>query len=273
MSKRKERGDSYPGPRRPAGDLGRLVFRVVNQLFGGRMGMAIESSQQREEQRVSPGSGQTPGTSTAEAAQVLEGALSKVESMLSKLEAPRPTPEQESETNMPQTATDLQRTLRELVQQLEGVLDHLGIEAQRLSDERSRLELVAERLEAGLQLLQQTTRHGEPAVADGATLEPAATGSEEPQFRPNGEKVDVVVAAMPGFQGLMDVQRGLASLAPVEAASVVSYRNGEASLEITLRSPLSVRRIVEQLRESTGHDLLIEEARPEELRLRLRFVD
>ena len=69
----------------------------------------------------------------------------------------------------------------------------------------------------------------------------------------------MIVNAVPGFQELMDMQRGLSDLAAVEGASVSSYRNGEASLELTLNAPVTAREIIDgdpdKLRETiAGHD-------------------
>ena len=83
----------------------------------------------------------------------------------------------------------------------------------------------------------------------------------------------VVLAAVPGFQGLMDIQRALSGLPQTEGASVVAYKNGEASLEVVLNAPVAARQIVDDIRESTGEQLLIEESRPEAGKLRLRFVE
>ncbi len=83
----------------------------------------------------------------------------------------------------------------------------------------------------------------------------------------------VVLAAVSGFQGLMDAQRALSALPQTEAASVTAFKNGEASLEVVLRSPVTAREIVASVRDSTGEQLLIEESRPEAGKLRLRFVE
>jgi hypothetical protein len=96
--------------------------------------------------------------------------------------------------------------------------------------------------------------------------------AEEPSFAPGGA-VGIVLAAVPGFQGLMDVQRALSALPETEAATVIAFKDGEASLEVTLRSAITARRLVEGLQQATGHPLLIEDVRPEASKLRLRFVE
>lgn len=171
--------------------------------------------------------------------------------------------------------TDLKRLLREVVHRMEDALDHLGIEAQRLSDETSRITLLADRLESRLvglaRSLRQTALVSEPEPEPEPA--PAPEIPQEPQFQPGDQAIGVIVNAVPGFQELMDMQRGLSDLAAVEGASVSSYRNGEASLELTLNAPVTAREIIDRLGESTNRQLLIEEARPETQRLRLRFIN
>ena len=209
---------------------------------------------------------------TPDVAQILERALAQVESLLEEPEEPeiRTIPAKENGDMASQDVTDLKRVLREVVTRLEDALDHLGLEAQRLSDETSRVSLIAERLEA---LSRTGATEPEPVVAEPAALEPETVEPEEPQFLPGDHALGLVVAAVPGFQGLMDMQRGLSGLDGVAGASVSGYRDGEATLEIVLTSPVSARELVEGLHQATGHEILIEESRPEAQRLRLRFTN
>ena len=230
-----------------------------------------------ESEALPEGSNDTTETTSppvAEAAQVLERALVQVESMLGKLEGgvQRPARTEEKREIIPHEITELKRGLRQIAQRLEDTLDHLGSEGQRLSDEASRLSLIADRLDSRLDSLTRTLREGGPAPAGAPARAAEPIAPQEPRFRPADHAVDVVIAAVPGFQGLMDAQRGLTSLPAVEGASVHRYQNGEASLEIALRSSVTAGEIVEGLRQATGHQLVIEEARPEALRLRLRFT-
>ena len=230
-----------------------------------------------ESEALPEGSKDTPETASlpvAEAAQVLERALVQVESLLGNMEggAARPARSEEKREIIPHEITELKRALRQIAQRLEDTLDHLGSEGQRLSDEASRLALIADRLDARLSSFTRALREGGPTPVAEPPRAPEPDVPQEPRFRPADHAVDVVIAAVPGFQGLMDAQRGLTSLPAVEGASVHRYQNGEASLEIALRSPVTAGEIVEGLREATGHQLVIEEARPEALRLRLRFT-
>ncbi len=180
----------------------------------------------------------------------------------------QPSPDSRREARA-QELVDLRRTLRGVVQRLEDALDHLGIEAQRLADENSRLALVAEKLERRLAALQPALETGEWSSG----VEPEPLVADEPRFEPGDEAVSVEVKAVPGFQALMDLQRGFSSFPKAADSNVVRYQNDEALLELTLIEPASAREILEDLLGSVGRALVIEEARPEALRLRLRFVD
>lgn len=232
--------------------------------------MANEPEWEEQQPERDPGS---EPASAKEAAQILERALAQVESMLGSLDERRERPAKAEEKQAMETneLTDLRRSLRAVVQRLEDALDHLGIEAQRLSDETSRITLLADRLESRLVGLARSLRQAAPVLEPAPGPEPEVP--QEPQFQPGDQAIGVIVNAVPGFQELMDMQRGLSNLTAVEGASVSSYRNGEASLELALNAPVTAREIVDRLGESTSRQLLIEEARPETQRLRLRFID
>ena len=174
---------------------------------------------------------------------------------------------------MPGEMAELKRSLGEILQRFDLALDHLGIEAKRLSNESSALALMADRLQMRLEQLQRALNgdyHEAPRERVVAQEPPVPT---EPQFRPSDQGINVVISNVPGFQGLMDVQRALESLPEVEKASVLNFRNDEASLQLVLRSPTTARQLVDALARATGAELLIEESRPEAQRLRLRFVE
>ena len=263
-------GETHPSPSRPAGAVGPLIFRLAAQLFGGRTNMANEAEWEEQQPEQDPGS---EPASAKEASKILERALAQVESMLGSLDErkERPAKAEEGQAMESNELTDLKRLLREVVHRMEDALDHLGIEAQRLSDETSRITLLADRLESRLVGLARSLRQAAPVLEPEPAPEPEIP--REPQFQPGDQAIGVIVNAVPGFQELMDMQRGLSDLAAVEGASVSSYRNGEASLELTLNAPVTAREIIDRLGESTSRQLLIEEARPETQRLRLRFID
>ena len=234
------------------GGFGRMIFRIASELFGGSTEPEADQPQapqvkpMPQEQPIVPaeaGAGPRPD----DAAAVLRQALAHVESM-------------------PRDLAELKRWLGEVFQHLDDVLGRLDGEARRLAETSSRLADVAGRLD---------DRLADFAPAPNATTRAAAEppAPDEPRFAPGEKAVGIVLAAVPGFQGLMDIQRALSSLPETEAASVVAFKNGEASIDVTLRSPITARQLVEGLHQATGHPLLIEEVRPEASRLRLRFVE
>lgn len=237
--------DEEPRPRRrPArGGFGRFLFRLAAELFGGGSQPDTQAKpphvgpMPKEQSSAPAAAGAAP--TEGDAAAVLREALAHVESM-------------------PRDLADLRRWLGVVFQHLDDVLSRLDGEAHRLAETSTRLSDIAVRLEARL--------------SDDASPLPAAATPEELVF-PAGDQVGIVLSAVPGFQGLMDVQRTLTGLAEVEAASVVAYKNGEASIEVTLRAPLTASRIVDGLYQTTGQPLLIEDVRPEASLLRLRFVE
>jgi len=94
----------------------------------------------------------------------------------------------------------------------------------------------------------------------------------EPSFAPGGEGIDVTIAAVPGFQGLMELQRALVRLPQVQSAAVRRYQDDEAAIQLVLAQPMSASAIAEGLTGSTGRSIFVDESRPDVLRLRLRFL-
>ncbi len=116
------------------------------------------------------------------------------------------------------------------------------------------------------------------AVAKLAEARPAAAPTLprlpelEASFAPGGEGIDVTIAAVPGFQGLMDLQRALVRLPQVQSAAVRRYQDDEAAIQLVLSQPMTPTAIIEGVSAATGRQILIDEARPDALRLRLRFL-
>ncbi|MBI4570925.1 MAG: hypothetical protein HY723_03165 [Chloroflexi bacterium] len=249
--------DRYrPSRRDPRAGLGGFVAKLASQLFGGTMETHVQPRHPSQE---------PPGPQSAvDAVGVLEQALSRFEAVLEDLEG-RVRNATAAGVRAQLTEDELaglKSTVAAVIERLEEAFRQLSAQYRGLSNEASRLTAVAEPLEARIKELAGTIEL--------TGVEPASPA--EPQFVPNGQALRVVLAAVPGFQGLMEAQRALSGLAAAEGASVVAYKNGEAALEVTLREPVTAREIVEGLSQVTGHQLLIEEARPEAARLRLRFV-
>ncbi len=174
---------------------------------------------------------------------------------------------------MPGEMAEVKRSLGEVLHRFEDALDHLGIEAKRLSNESSALALMADKLQMRLEQLQRALNGDYHESSRERAAPDAPALPEEPQFRPSDQGVNVILSDVPGFQGLMDVQRAIEGLPDIEKASVLNFRNEEASLQLVLRRPVAARQIVEPLAQALGEELTIEESRPEAQRLRLRFVE
>ena len=261
------------GSRERRDSVGRLILRAASQFFGGDM--VTTSEPQRQSESSNGPAGAAAKRSAAEAAEKLERTLSHFETMLQALEGQLQSgspPDTDAEVHSVEPA-GLNDGMERFFERLDSAIERLNGQAARLSDGASDLALVAGRVEAMLSDLTRTLGRAsrlEETRASPAT-EPLAPA--EPQFQPGDEAVGVVLAAVPGFQGLMDAQRALSKMPEAEGASVVAYKNGEASLELVLREPVTASRVVEALSESTNQPLLIEDSRPEALRLRLRFVE
>jgi hypothetical protein len=128
---------------------------------------------------------------------------------------------------------------------------------------------------------QLAARTAELAVAvaalAGERAEPARPAKPqlpemEPSYAPGGEGVDVTIAAVPGFQGLMEVQRALVRLPQVQSAAVRRYQDDEAAIQLVLGQPMTATAIAEAVSAATGKQLLVDDSRPDTLRLRLRFL-
>jgi len=94
----------------------------------------------------------------------------------------------------------------------------------------------------------------------------------EASFAPGGEGIDVTIADVPGFQGLMELQRALVRLPQVQSAAVRRYQDDAAAIQLVLSQPMTASAIAEGITAATGKPLAVDEARPETLRLKLRFV-
>ena len=206
-----------------------------------------------------------PPTSASEAVQHLERTIAQFGSLLESIEQ-RP----HNGTPAPEDRVALGRGEQDVLHRLDDALTHLGSEAARMSDGAAQLSEIAHRLQEHLPGVSNVLERSREIEEAGAHHEPPP--SSEPRFAANGSPVRIVLAGVPGFQGLMDVQRALASMASAEAASVVGYKNGEASIEVLLRDPVTAGEIVDALRLQSGHTLAIEEAHPQSLQLRLRFA-
>lgn len=107
----------------------------------------------------------------------------------------------------------------------------------------------------------------EDSPEDAAPSEPG-----EPLFQPGGEGVSLVVAGVPGFQALMDIQKALASLEPVASASVERFQDGDSRIQLSLLKPVAASYLAGALGEAGSQAVVVEESRPELMSLRLKVV-
>jgi hypothetical protein len=111
--------------------------------------------------------------------------------------------------------------------------------------------------------------------AQAATVAPVAKPQlpeMEPSFAPGGEGIDVTIADVPGFQGLMEIQRALVRLPQVQSAAVRRYQDDEAAIQLVLSQPMTAAAIAEGAANGTGRTIVVDESRTDTLRLRLRFL-
>lgn len=165
-----------------------------------------------------------------------------------------------------QPSTEVQFALREFSQRQENALTRLDRVAERLLAAVDRLEERLSEMPSPLEW-DYSLRELEPAPRGEAGV------AEERRFQPSRQAVTIVLAPVLDFQGLMAMHRALSHLPAAEGASVLRFRNGEASFAVLLRAGVSASQIVETLRESTGQRLLIEESKPDAQRLRLRLAE
>ncbi|MEX2245592.1 MAG: hypothetical protein WEC75_02805 [Dehalococcoidia bacterium] len=148
----------------------------------------------------------------------------------------------------------------------------------QLADTLDRFSAVLTRLvDHTEQLAERMTELTEAVTALADTRQPAPAASPrlpelEPSFAPGGEGIDVTIASVPGFQGLMELQRGLVRLPQVQSAAVRRYQDDEASIQLVLSQPMTATAIAEGITTGTGYRIFVDESRPDSLRLKLRFL-
>lgn len=162
--------------------------------------------------------------------------------------------ESRAQTMPPQVLETLERFSSVLTR----LVEHTEQLAERLAELTDTVTALAEQ------------RNEQPAA--GAAAAKPQLPEMEPSFAPGGEGIDVSIADVPGFQGLMELQRALVRLPQVQSAAVRRYQDDEASIQLVLSQPMTAGQIAEGVTSATGKRLFVDESRPEALRLRLRFV-
>jgi hypothetical protein len=153
---------------------------------------------------------------------------------------------------------------------------------QELADEREQRLLLAgqlnglatslDRLVTHLQGLSQLMADLLERLAAPSPLPAAATQAAEPSFQPGGEGVSLVLTSVPGFQALMDVQKALNALDQVEGVSVERFQEGDSRLLLRLSAAITANDLAAAVRQATNAAVVVEESRPELMRLRLKVV-
>ena len=148
---------------------------------------------------------------------------------------------------------------------------------ERFSEVLTRLvehtESLAERMSAMTDAVA-TLAESQAALAPPPAPEPPKPQlpEMEPSFAPGGEGIEVTIAAVPGFQGLMELQRALVRLPQADTAAVRRYQDDEATIQLVLSRPMTASVIAEGVSAATGKQIVVDEARPDSLRIRLRFL-
>lgn len=160
--------------------------------------------------------------------------------------------------------------------QLVETLDRFGDVLSKLVEMTERLSDRVNELTGAVSTLASAQERAATALALAQGAQVKAPIPQIPEldgtFAPGGEGVDVSIASVPGFQGLMEVQRTLVRMPQVQSASVRRYQDDEASIQLVLSQPISANAIAEGVSASTGRQIVVDESRPEALRLRLRFL-
>lgn len=179
-----------------------------------------------------------------------------------------------------QAAAVIARALVEAHSMLAAERDARGAEAaaetlkaiERFSSVLTRLVEHTEALSARMAELTE-------AVASLAEQRATATPPAKPQlpemersFPPGGEGIDVTIAGVPGFQGLMELQRALVRMPEVQSAAVRRYQDDEAAIQLVLSQPMTSSAVAEGVSAGTGKRIIVDESQPDQLRLRLRFL-
>jgi hypothetical protein len=152
--------------------------------------------------------------------------------------------------------------------QLIETLERFGEAMTRLAEFTEQLGVRMNELTGAVARLAQSAPQPSPSPAPPVPHLPDLEAS----FAPGGEGIDVTIGAVPGFQGLMDLQRALVRLPQVQSAAVRRYQDDEAAIQLVLSQPMTASAIIQGVTGATGRQIIIDEARPETLRLRLRFL-
>ncbi len=164
--------------------------------------------------------------------------------------------------------------LQELTQRLEAELGQEKQQRTQLAWQLTNLAGSLDRLVSHLHGLSQLMAEllERLAAPTSPLAEPAAVSVPEPAFQTGGEGIALSLTSVPGFQALMDFQKALIALEQVSSASVERFQEGDSRIQVQMTAPLTAETIASALTSATGHACVVEESRPELMRLRLKVV-
>jgi ABC-type transporter Mla subunit MlaD len=164
--------------------------------------------------------------------------------------------------------------LQELAQRLEAQLAQEKEQRAQLAGQLTNLAGSLDRLVSHLHGLSQLMAELLERLASPASplAESGSATVVEPSFQPGGEGIALSLTSVPGFQALMDFQKALNAMEQVNSASVERFQEGDSRIQLQLNAPLTAEAIATALTNTTGHACVVEEARPELMRLRLKVV-
>jgi hypothetical protein len=167
------------------------------------------------------------------------------------------------------TKADIRGLAETIQRQLAAETEQRVVLVGQLTGLATSLDLLVVHLQSLAQLMGDLVER----VAEPGYLRPLEVPPEpEPAFLAGGEGVSLILAAVPGFQSLMDIQKALMALSQVEGVSVERFQEGESRLLLHLSAPITANHLVEVLHLATNQAVTIEESRPELSRLRLKIV-
>jgi hypothetical protein len=158
--------------------------------------------------------------------------------------------------------------IQQLAARVERQLDEDKEQRRILGDQLTALASSLGRLVDHLQGLSQLMGDLLERLASPA----APPAANEPSFPAGGEGVSLALISVPGFQALMEIQKALTAMPQVAGASVERYQEGDARVLVHLSAPVTASEVAGWLRSSTPYAAVVEEAKPELSRLRLKVV-
>ncbi|MGD0116136.1 MAG: hypothetical protein ABSC13_09070 [Dehalococcoidia bacterium] len=166
---------------------------------------------------------------------------------------------------------EVQSSARLAREQTDRELGRVEQDRRLLTEHVAALTAALERLERRLDDLSHFMLASRPSATIPVEEEEKEPEESEPAFIPGDQGLILVISSVPGFQGLMEVQRALSRVPAIEGASVERYFDGEARIVLMLREPITAEHLLETLSQATGQQLQLEESRPESMRMRVRF--